>query len=59
MEDTGEEKLSRRLLMAGALAGLLIALIAVHVAAALKHHFIARDTTLKRMISTAPAKADS
>ena len=28
MEDSGEEKLSRRLLMAGALAGLLIALIA-------------------------------
>ena len=28
MEDTGQEKLSRRLLMAGALAGLLIALIA-------------------------------
>lgn len=40
-------------------AYLLIALIAVHVAAALKHHFIARDATLKRMISTAPAKVDS
>ena len=28
MEDSGEEKLSRRVLMAGALAGLLVALIA-------------------------------
>ncbi|WP_305987136.1 cytochrome b [Roseibium sp. MMSF_3544] len=40
-------------------AYLLIALIVVHVAAALKHHFIARDDTLKRMVSTEPAKADS
>lgn len=36
-------------------AYLLIALSALHVAAALKHHFIARDDTLKRMVSTAPA----
>jgi len=36
-------------------AYLLIALIVVHAAAALKHHFIARDDTLKRMTSTAPA----
>ncbi|CTQ62562.1 cytochrome b561 [Labrenzia sp. EL_208] len=40
-------------------AFLLIALVVVHVAAALKHHFIARDDTLKRMVSTAPAKGDS
>lgn len=40
-------------------AFLLIALIVVHIAAALKHHFIARDDTLKRMVSTAPAKANS
>ncbi|MEO0976728.1 MAG: cytochrome b [Pseudomonadota bacterium] len=40
-------------------AFLLIALIVVHVAAALKHHFIARDDTLKRMVSTGPAKAKS
>ncbi|MBN9670302.1 cytochrome b [Roseibium aggregatum] len=38
-------------------AYLLIALVIGHVAAALKHHFIARDDTLKRMTSTAPAKA--
>lgn len=40
-------------------AFLLIALVVVHVAAALKHHFIARDDTLKRMVSTAPAKSSS
>lgn len=40
-------------------AYLLIALIVVHVAAALKHHFIARDDTLRRMVSTAPAKNDT
>ncbi|WP_417684207.1 cytochrome b [Roseibium sp.] len=38
-------------------AWLLIALLAGHVGAALKHHFIARDTTLKRMISTGPSKS--
>lgn len=36
-------------------AYLMIALIAVHVAAAMKHHFIAKDDTLKRMVSTKPA----
>ncbi|WP_299814030.1 cytochrome b [uncultured Roseibium sp.] len=40
-------------------AYLLIALITVHVAAALKHHFISRDDTLTRMISTGPAKTDN
>jgi len=35
----------------------LIALIVVHIAAALKHQFIARDNTLKRMVSTSPARA--
>ncbi|TYC63209.1 cytochrome b [Rhodobacterales bacterium] len=40
-------------------AYLLIALLVVHVAAALKHHFIQRDETLKRMVSTAPARAES
>lgn len=35
----------------------LIALLVAHIGAALKHHFIARDTTLKRMISTAPARS--
>ncbi|WP_298982140.1 cytochrome b [uncultured Roseibium sp.] len=39
-------------------AFLLIALIVVHVAAALKHHFIARDDTLKRMVSTASANSE-
>ncbi|MCX2723000.1 cytochrome b [Roseibium salinum] len=39
-------------------AFLLIGLITVHVAAALKHHFIARDNTLMRIVSTGPAKAD-
>ncbi|WP_417668131.1 cytochrome b [Roseibium sp.] len=38
-------------------AWLLIALLVAHVAAALKHHFIARDTTLTRMVSTGPAKS--
>ncbi|QDG77880.1 cytochrome b [Labrenzia sp. PHM005] len=38
-------------------AYLLIALILVHIAAALKHHFIARDDTLKRMVSTEPARS--
>lgn len=37
-------------------AFLLMALIALHVAAAFKHHLIARDDTLKRMLSTAPAR---
>jgi len=40
-------------------AYLLIALIVVHVAAAFKHHLISRDETMKRMISTGPAKAGS
>ncbi|ASP32522.1 cytochrome b [Labrenzia sp. VG12] len=40
-------------------AYLLIALIFVHIAAAFKHHLIARDDTLKRMVSTAPARADN
>jgi cytochrome b561 len=38
-------------------AYLLIALVIVHIAAALKHHFIAKDDTLKRMTSTTPARA--
>ncbi|MET1415279.1 cytochrome b [Roseibium sp. HPY-6] len=40
-------------------AYLLIALVVVHVAAAMKHHFIARDDTLKRMVSTKPARSES
>lgn len=40
-------------------AYLLIALLLVHVAAAFKHHFISRDETLKRMLSTAPAQTNS
>lgn len=40
-------------------AYLLIALVVVHIAAAMKHHFIARDDTLKRMVSTGPAKSGS
>ncbi|GAA0781992.1 cytochrome b [Roseibium denhamense] len=40
-------------------AYLMIALIVTHIAAALKHHFIARDDTLKRMVSTGPARADT
>lgn len=39
-------------------AYLLIALVVVHVAAAMKHHFIARDDTLKRMVSTKPARSE-
>ncbi|MEP3047457.1 MAG: cytochrome b [Roseibium sp.] len=37
-------------------AFVLIGLIFVHVAAAMKHHFIARDDTLRRMVSTKPAQ---
>jgi cytochrome b561 len=36
-----------------ALANLLIAAIALHVAGALKHHFLDRDTTLTRMLPLA------
>ena len=36
---------------------LLLVLVLLHVAAALKHHFINRDMVLQRMISTRPAKA--
>lgn len=38
-----------------ALAWLLIALLALHVAAALKHHFIDRDDVLRRMLPFLPA----
>ena len=37
----------------------LLALFVAHVAAALKHHFINRDAILKRMVSTAPARAEA
>jgi cytochrome b561 len=33
-----------------ALAMSLLALIVLHVAAALRHHFVARDDTLRRML---------
>ncbi|MBD1546681.1 cytochrome b [Roseibium aggregatum] len=35
----------------------LVGLLVAHIGAALKHHFIARDETLRRMVSTAPAKS--
>jgi len=35
----------------GALAWSLAVLVALHVAAALKHHFLERDATLRRMLS--------
>ncbi|MEJ8476145.1 cytochrome b [Roseibium algae] len=37
-------------------AWFLMALLLAHICAALKHHFISRDTTLKRMISTGPSR---
>ncbi|WP_346912771.1 cytochrome b [uncultured Roseibium sp.] len=37
----------------------LIGLLVAHIGAALKHHFIERDETLRRMVSTAPAKSAS
>lgn len=37
-----------------ALAWTLVAVVAVHVAAALQHHFRARDDTLRRMLGRAP-----
>jgi len=36
----------------------LIALIIGHVAAAMKHHFISRDETLRRMISVRMQRTD-
>jgi cytochrome b561 len=36
---------------------LLALLVLLHVAAALKHHFINRDTVLSRMVSTRPARS--
>jgi cytochrome b561 len=36
------------------LAWILIALLALHVGAALQHHFIARDATLRRMLGRVP-----
>jgi len=38
------------------LGWLAIALIVTHLGAALKHHFIERDATLRRMVSTKPAR---
>ena len=35
----------------------LILLVVGHIAAVLKHHFIARDETLKRMVSVRPSRA--
>lgn len=35
----------------------VIALAAFHAAAAIKHHLISRDDTLRRMVSTRPARA--
>lgn len=36
----------------GALAGTLVAVVALHVLAALRHHFILKDSVLKRMLPT-------
>lgn len=38
-----------------ALAFFMIFLVAGHVAAAMKHHFLSRDDTLRRMVSSRPA----
>lgn len=43
----------------GYMAYFLIALLIAHLGAALKHHFIARDDTLRRMISTASTRDPS
>ena len=42
----------------GLLARLLMALIALHIAAALYHHFIRRDGVLRRMIGSRPASEE-
>lgn len=55
-DKTAAEALMKELHETG--AWLLIALLVAHVAAALKHHFLSRDTTLQRMISTRPARAN-
>lgn len=39
------------------LGNLLILVVLLHVAAALKHHFLDRDDVLTRMVSTRPARA--
>lgn len=41
------------------LAWLIILLLAAHVAGALKHHFIDRDDTLRRMLPLAKPRADA
>ncbi|PLX39176.1 MAG: cytochrome B [Hyphomicrobiales bacterium] len=41
------------------LANLMIVVVIAHVAAALKHHMIDRDDTLRRMVSTVPARANN
>lgn len=41
----------------GALAAILVAAIALHVAGALKHHFLDRDATLTRMLPQAASKS--
>jgi cytochrome b561 len=41
-----------------ALAMLLLAVIALHVAAALRHHFVVRDDTLRRMLRPGDPRAD-
>ena len=36
----------------GVLASVLVAVVVLHVAAALKHHFVLRDDVLRRMLPT-------
>jgi cytochrome b561 len=39
-----------------ALGGLLVLLVLIHIAAAMRHHFVLSDDVLRRMISVRPAE---
>lgn len=53
---TAEQAEATLITLHGYIAYFLIALLIAHIGAALKHHFIARDDTLRRMISTTSSR---
>lgn len=53
---TTEQAEASLIALHGYMAYFLIALVIAHLGGALKHHFIARDDTLRRMVSTATAR---
>lgn len=56
---TAEQAEATLIALHGYMAYFLIALLIAHIGGALKHHFIARDNTLRRMISTASSRETS